>query len=132
MTFNAVEPTFTAAERLFQIHNDLSENESVKNKQIAFILDYINKCWIAVKEGSRYNIEYLIDLNSLIDTYLVEEVLKNLDVGYDSYYLYKDKGGKLFFGPLWDFDLSQGNANEGCEFYTDLYVAENLKFQSNQ
>lgn len=132
MTFNAVEPTFTAAERLFQIHNDLSENEAVKNKQITYIAGYIDDCWKAVKEGNRNNIETMIDLNSLIDTYLVEEVLKNLDVGYDSYYLYKDKGGKLCFGPLWDFDLSQGNANEGCEFYTDLYVAENLKFQSNQ
>ena len=28
--------------------------------------------------------------------------------------MYKDKGGKLYFGPLWDFDLSTGNVN-----YTD-------------
>lgn len=132
MTFNAAEPTFTAAERLFQIHNDLSDDEGIKNRQIAYISGYIEECWAAVKSGSRREIETLVDLDSLADTYLVEEVLKNLDVGYDSFYLYKDKGGKLCFGPLWDFDLSQGNANEGCEFYTDLYASENLKFQSNQ
>lgn len=132
MTNNANGDTIQAAGRTFQIHNGLSQNEALKYKQLGYITGYINDSWNAIDGGDRTEIESLIDIDSLIDTYLVEEVLKNLDVGWDSYYLYKDRGGKLCFGPLWDFDLSQGNANEGCEYYTGLYVAENLKFQSNQ
>lgn len=131
-TFDIGGTTFSAADRVFQVHNDLSENGALCVKQLSYITDYIQRCWDAVKDGKRDIIESLMDINSLIDTYLVEEVTKNLDVGYDSYYLYKDRGGKLCFGPLWDFDLSLGNANEGCEYYTDLYAAVNLKGQSNQ
>jgi hypothetical protein len=54
---------------------------------------------------------------------LAEEVLKNLDMGWDSFYLHKDAGGRLCFGPLWDFDLTLGNANLGCETVTGLYCA---------
>ena len=59
----------------------------------------------------------------MIDTYLAEEVVKNLDTGWDSFYLYKEKGGKLFIGPIWDFDLSLGNANEGEETIDGLFAA---------
>jgi hypothetical protein len=68
----------------------------------------------------------LIDINSFVDTYIAEEVLKNLDFGFDSFYLHKDKGGKLCFGPIWDFDLSLGNSNETCEYYYDFYAANNV------
>ena len=36
--------------------------------------------------------------------------------------MHKDAGGKLVFGPVWDFDLSLGNANEGAEEFTDIFV----------
>jgi hypothetical protein len=42
-------------------------------------------------------------------------------MGWDSFYLYKDTGDKLCFGPLWDFDLSFGNGDETCQYYTELY-----------
>jgi hypothetical protein len=96
-----------------------------------FIQDYVSQCMDAVESGDRERIEALMDLNSIIDTYIVEETVKNLDVGWDSFYLYKDAGGKLCLGPVWDFDLSLGNANEGCETFVDLYAAQNLKSQSN-
>lgn len=132
MSFNAGGTTVSAADRVFQVHNNLSKDGILCGKQLGYITDYIQQCWDAVKVGKRDIIESLMDINSLIDTYLVEEVTKNLDVGYDSFYLYKDRGGKLCFGPLWDFNLSLGNANEGCEYYTNLYAAVNLKGQSNQ
>ena len=33
--------------------------------------------------------------------------------------MYKPRGGKLFMGPLWDFDLAAGNAN-----YSDAFKPE--------
>ena len=44
-----------------------------------------------------------------MDCYLLEEIAMNIDANWDSFYLYKDAGGKLVFGPMWDFDLAFGN-----------------------
>ena len=48
-----------------------------------------------------------------IDGYLIEELGKNTDAMLLSTYLYQDRGGKLCFGPVWDFDIATGNSNYG-------------------
>jgi hypothetical protein len=50
-----------------------------------------------------------IDADSFIEWFLVNEIMRNRDaVMYSSVFFYKDKGGKLSMGPVWDFDLSSG------------------------
>ncbi|WP_197085467.1 CotH kinase family protein [Cellvibrio sp. pealriver] len=51
-----------------------------------------------------------IDVDSAINYYLINELFKNPDGAVASFYLYKKRNGKLFFGPVWDFDLAMGNA----------------------
>lgn len=51
-----------------------------------------------------------IDVDSAIHYFLVNELFKNPDGAVTSFYLYKKRNGKLFFGPIWDFDLAMGNA----------------------
>lgn len=51
-----------------------------------------------------------IDIDSAIQYFLVNELFKNPDGAMASFYLYKKRDGKLFFGPIWDFDLAMGNA----------------------
>lgn len=50
-----------------------------------------------------------IDVDSAVQYFLVNEFFKNPDGAVASFYLYKKRNGKLFFGPLWDFDLAMGN-----------------------
>jgi len=51
-----------------------------------------------------------LDLDSFVMRYLVDEISKNLDAGYSSYYFYKPRGeSKLYAGPVWDYDTSLGN-----------------------
>jgi len=55
-----------------------------------------------------------LDVTSAIDFILVNEIAKNVDAFLFSTYLYKEKdsnGGKLYLGPLWDFNLSFGNVD---------------------
>lgn len=40
----------------------------------------------------------------------MNELLRNVDGAVSSFYMYKKRDGKLFFGPIWDFDLAMGNA----------------------
>ena len=111
-----------AAGRTYMIHSDLSEDKTIKNNQRNFIKNYVNDAYEALGSGDYEKTAELIDIDSLVASYLTEEIVKNLDSQWDSFYLYKDVGSKLFFGPVWDFDLSLGNANEGAEEYTDIFV----------
>ncbi len=128
---NPKSPSFKCNDRSYQIHSDLSTDAGEAYEQQLFIEEYIRSAWDAVCAGNKDEIAKLIDLDSMVSAYLVEEIMKNLDCGYDSFYLYRQPGGKLTFGPLWDFDNALGNADEGTENYYDLYVAYDERFQSN-
>ena len=51
-----------------------------------------------------------LDVGSFVDFLLLQEAVKNVDAYRFSASMYKDRGGKLHMGPVWDFDLSAGNA----------------------
>lgn len=51
----------------------------------------------------------VIDVNSFIDYYLINEYFISYDAGNFSTYMYKDLGGKLSIGPVWDFDGTMDN-----------------------
>ncbi|MBN1599260.1 MAG: CotH kinase family protein [Bacteroidales bacterium] len=62
----------------------------------------------------------LIDVESFIDYFIINELTKNIDGYRISTFLYKDRddhGGKLHAGPVWDYNLAFGNADY-CEGYS--------------
>jgi hypothetical protein len=52
-----------------------------------------------------------LDVDSFIDHHLLVETTKNIDGFRFSTFYYKDRGGKLYAGPIWDWNLSFGAAN---------------------
>lgn len=53
----------------------------------------------------------LIDLDSWVRKYLVEEIFGNSDGGAISQYFYgSGQGMTMYAGPVWDFDVSMGNS----------------------
>jgi hypothetical protein len=52
-----------------------------------------------------------IDIDSFIDHHLLVEMTKNIDGFRLSTFMYKDRGEKLGMGPIWDYNLTLGNAN---------------------
>lgn len=70
-----------------------------------------------------------MDVNSLVDFFIVNEISKNVDAYFLSTFLYKKKdsdGGKLHMGPVWDFNLSFGNAD-----YRDAFKTSGLQVKAN-
>ncbi len=66
-----------------------------------------------------------LDVDSVINYYIANELFKNVDGAESSFYIYKKRGGKFFFGPLWDFDLSMGNAGyNDAEKYYGWYILQ--------
>ncbi len=52
-----------------------------------------------------------IDVDSFIENWWFVEIMKQIDGYRLSTYFYKDRGGKIFAAPLWDYNLSLGNAD---------------------
>ena len=75
--------------------------------------------------GSGY--ESYIDVDSLIDWFLINEIAKTADSRwYSSIYFSYIPGEKIKMGPIWDFDLSYGNLNYSDAQYTsNFYVKQN-------
>ena len=55
----------------------------------------------------------LCDIDSMVSYWLVNEIFGNHDAWYKSRYCYKAVGGKLTFGPAWDFDWGLGSVAVG-------------------
>lgn len=72
--------------------------------------EYINNCEkdLQVPDSEKY-MEY-IDLESMVDWYLNSELTRNPDATFFlSVYMNIGADGKLYMGPLWDYDLAFGN-----------------------
>ncbi len=48
----------------------------------------------------------LVNIDSAVDYYLINEIMLNYDNGSKSIYFHKTKDGLMEFGPIWDFDQS--------------------------
>lgn len=75
--------------------------------QFNYIESYIATVHTTLMNQQDYN--HLIDVDTFVDWFIIMELFKNVDSGYSSVFMYKDKGGLLKMGPIWDFDLSTGN-----------------------
>jgi hypothetical protein len=95
-------------------------------EQKKYISEYVT-AFESITNSSTYNdpfANYLnyIDIDSFVDTFILNEFTKATDAYRISAYFYKDrtsKGGKLVAGPPWDFDISFGVANydQGFDSY---------------
>lgn len=97
----------------------LRDPEYASQDQIAYINSYVQSVENAILSqdgtdpvtGKSYL--DLIDLDSFVRKYLLEEVTANYDGGVASSYFYKDIDSvseKLFAGPIWDYDVTWGNS----------------------
>lgn len=63
-----------------------------------------------------------LDADSFIDYFLLNELFKNVDAYFLSTFLHKPADGKLHMGPIWDLDLSTGNASYGGVWHTEGWM----------
>ena len=92
--------------------------EELADVQRQYLEDYFTS-FEETMNGSQYMTNYVnyIDESSWVDYFLVTEVAKHIDAFKLSFYMHKKKssnGGKIHFGPLWDFNLGFGNFDFAC------------------
>ncbi|HAK05599.1 MAG TPA: hypothetical protein DCM23_02710 [Firmicutes bacterium] len=97
----------------------------VPARHTRYIKEYMFSVNDALNNGLGY--ELLIDVDNFIDFFMLQEIMKNVDVNFGSLYLFKETGQPLRMSPLWDFDISLGNGDyfpsqaEGHWGWTDFW-----------
>ncbi len=86
--------------------------------QTSGIKSYIDRTETALKTYKMSEYAKYIDVDSFVNYYIVCEIFKAVDFNYSSTRFYV-KNGKMYAGPIWDVDLSSGNASPN--FYKDYY-----------
>lgn len=96
--------------------------------QAAYIRDYFNEVERLLHDGEFEKLyASYIDADSFADYYLVQALAGNTEFSsIYSVYCYKKRSGKLYAGPLWDFDLSafskpDGTSHTGSIWYKYLF-----------
>ncbi len=108
---------------------DYPKSKEITTVQKSYIQTYIRLMENALyqevfKVPGNYH-EYLND-SSFIDFMIINELAKNVDGYRLSSYLYKGKNDRINCGPIWDFNLTYGNAD-----YHNGWSTTGFQYQAN-
>ncbi len=90
------------------------EPESPSADEQTWALSFFREMEAAIKTHDMSKYEVFIDVDSFVDFYLHSEIVKNIDVNDFSTRVFI-KNGILYYGPVWDCDLSMGNIDKDHE-----------------
>jgi len=102
----------------YRVRYAINEPEEPTNEQVKAINDFTTKMENALATHKLSQYEKYMDVDSFVDYYLISELFKAVDINYSSTRFYC-KDGIMYAGPLWDIDLSSGNASK--QFYAGYY-----------
>jgi len=108
--------TFNQNSVCFQYHYPKADDISLEQK--SYIENFMNEISIIINDLSlnQTNIESIdkINFDSFVDYFIISELSKDVDAYRISVFLHKKSelnGGKLYMGPVWDYNLSFGNVD---------------------
>jgi len=112
--FGGKEQAFTTRQGSHFFYVEPKADE-ITSAQRAWLARYVNKCEEVLygnnfKDPKTGYAAYL-DPDSFIDHHLLVEVTKNIDGFRFSTFYSKDRGGRIKMGPIWDWNLSFGEAS---------------------
>jgi hypothetical protein len=116
--FSSFKPYSTAANPKIQFSYIYPKLSSLVVEQSVYLKKYVDSFENALSKstinGHQDDWRKFADEASFIDYLIVNEVSRNVDGYRLSAFFYKDrdsKNGKIFAGPVWDYDLAFRNAN---------------------
>ena len=104
---------FTTSSYSVPIRIHYPEDEDIAAKQNTYVRNYMAQFERVLRSNAfddpQEGYRAYVDSTSLIDWFLCTEISANLD-GYYSTYFYKEQGDpRLYWGPLWDYDIAYSN-----------------------
>ncbi|MFN8239600.1 MAG: CotH kinase family protein [Bacteroidales bacterium] len=117
--FTPVPSVYYSNSRSYNFTYVYPDADIINTAQKDYIKSYLEDLETNLNKGTKIT-EYL-DISSFVDFQIIQELSNNVDGYRYSTFFHKKKdseGGKLYAGPLWDFDLCYGNVN-----YSDLNLS---------
>ena len=68
--------------------------------------NHYNKILEACDDGNTKKLKHYLDVDSLIDYMIIDQIMGERDHIWKSFYTYQIAGEKIAFGPIWDYDYS--------------------------
>jgi len=88
--------------------------DALTDAHIAYVEDFVTRISLAIRNGNWENVTSLLDVPSIVDYYILQELVKDTDVAFSSMFMQIRGQGehrRLYQGPVWDFDLTMGNVH---------------------
>lgn len=110
---------------------DQNDTAFLQDDRYIYIRDYINQfedvLFSSNFASTTAGYAAYIDVDSFVDWFLINEIIKNQDARwFSSIFFHLSPGGKLKKGPLWDHDLAFGNVD-----YSDARYPQGWWVQAN-
>lgn len=101
------------------------KSSDLTNAQESYASSFINDFEASLSRnfGAGNGVRNYLDVGSWIDDELIQIMIKEIDTGRASNYLYKDREGVMVKGPAWDFDRSlnsDDNRDNVCDSFGGL------------
>lgn len=87
---------------------EVVDPEPLAPEQAEFLTDYIQRFHDSLHDEPFAAYSQYIDVPSFVDLFIISELSRNLDAYTRSAYYYKERGGRITAGPLWDYNLTFG------------------------
>ena len=108
-----------------------SNIEAVGDESYNYIVNFMtaveNTLYAATWLDPENGWQKYMDMDTFVDWYLINEISRNNDaIFFTSCYMNHQPGGKLFMGPLWDYDLAFGNYAGTNSNVEGFYIKDNI------
>ncbi len=88
---------------------ELVDPSPANTQQIAWITNYCQQFHNALHAKPVGSWKQYIDMNSFVNLFIINEITRNVDAWIRSQYMYKERGGLLTAGPVWDYNFALDN-----------------------
>ncbi len=94
---------------------ELVDPDPVNEQQLAYISSYLQGFHDALHAEPLGDYASLIDMQSFVDHFIINEITRDVDAYIRSHYYHKDRDLPLKAGPIWDYNFSLGNFSTDIE-----------------
>lgn len=91
-------------------------------------VETIERALYAEKDADFIRYRSLLDVDSFVDYFIINEFFSNYDAGWNSTYMYKDVNTKLKIGAFWDYDGAMDNYEKACLDITQIVFSQSPWF----
>jgi hypothetical protein len=130
----AEEPTLTCTGPAATCWNflEVRDPDPLAPQQRAWLNQHIQQFHDMLHSGNLSSYPSWIDVDSWVDTVIINEFSREMDAYVRSTYFYKDREGPIVAGPMWDHDLTFGVGGFANNTQTSGWQHQNLQIRQPQ